>query len=753
MFSVLTCIAVDHDLRLVILAALVCATACASAFGYHLRALQAAGSSLRWAWAGLTGVVAGSGVWATHFIAMLAYQPDMPIAYDPWTTAASWLTAVVGMGAGFALPVHRDNRPMALAGGGLAGLAVATMHFMGIAAWRTQARIEWNDLYVVAAVLVGVLGAAAAFQLRRRVPRRWAVAAPAGALLLAIVGLHFTAMTAVDMIPDPALAMPTQLAGRDTLAFATVVLVALILTATSGLIWMQGVGRRSTMAGLKDALDVLTSGLAFYDPDGRILSWNKAYADLMASADIEMVVGLKRQDIVAKIFAAGWQPQAEYAPDAPLNNYFDKGRAPGIELKLPDGRWIRHQSFSTADGGGVSKMIDVTDQRETARILAEARDAAEAANRAKSQFLANMSHEIRTPLNGVLGIADVLVASGLSAKQQELVSVIKTSGDMLNALLSDILDVARVEAGMAELRPEPTSLSDLAQSVVALYAPQAEQKGLGIWLEMAAGAGARVSCDGMRLRQVLGNLVSNAVKFTDAGQAVIRLSRDGDKVTFQVRDTGVGFDEEVKAELLGAFHQADDSSTRRHGGAGLGLAICRDYVGLMGGTLDCASRPGEGSTFTFTLDMPVLQDDEDTGPHALATDTRGDGPFRVLVVDDNDINRQVLGLILDSAGIEHAEVVNGAEAVDAAKTGNFDAILMDIQMPVMDGLEATRLIREWEADAGRRRMPILIVSANGLQEHVDAGKAAGADGHLNKPVSVPQLLGALEPHVNAALAA
>lgn len=305
---------------------------------------------------------------------------------------------------------------------------------------------------------------------------------------------------------------------------------------------------------------------------------------------------------------------------------------------------------------------------------------------------------------------------------------------------------------MAELRPTPTPLGEIARSVVALYGPQAEQKGLRIALDMGPDADTTVDCDGVRLRQVLGNLMSNAVKFTDAGEAVLRIARRGEAVTFEVRDTGIGFDEATKASLLGAFRQADDSSTRRHGGAGLGLAICRDYVALMGGTLTCASAPGEGSTFGFTLDLPAL-DEGEVDEVVLADDAGAPASFRVLVVDDNAVNRQVLGLILESAGIEHAEVVNGAEAVDAASTGGFDAILMDIQMPVMDGLEATRRIRAWEAQTGRARMAILIVSANGLQEHIDAGVAAGADGHLNKPVSVPQLLGALEPHVNAALAA
>ena len=759
MLSVLTCIAVDHDLRLVLLAALVCATACAAAFGFHLRSFKATGSAARWAWVGMTGVVAGSGVWATHFVAMLAYETPLVIGYEPWMTAASWLTAVVGMGAGFALPVYRDNRAVTLVGGGLVGMAVATMHFMGMSAWRMQAQIDWNLAFVVAAMVISILGGAAAFYARARAPRRFAIAAPASLLVLGIVGLHFTAMTAVELVPNPALALPAQLAGRDTLAAATVILVVLILVSTFGLIAMQGIGRRSTLAGLRDALDAVPSGLAFYDVEGRILSWNKAYATIVADAGVDMRDGLRRQDIAAAVFSAGWAPQAEYSVDAPLSNFFDASRrGTGLELRLPDGRWIRHQSFPTQDGGGVTKLSDVTEQRETARVLSEARDAAEAANRAKDQFLANISHEIRTPLNGVLGVADVLSHTTLTVSQRDLVGVIRASGDLLNSLLGDLLDLAKVEAGAAELRPEPARLADLAESVRALYAPRAEEKGVTLCVELSGGAGGRVLCDPTRIRQVLGNLVSNAVKFTDAGEVTIGLTRTGDHVTFEVRDTGVGFDEALKATLFTRFQQADESSTRRHGGAGLGLAICRQYVALMGGDLDCVSAEGQGSTFAFTLKLPPAAEVEDAGePMGLlvgnAVQVAEPGRFRVLIVDDNDVNRQVLGLILDAAGIEHAEAEDGRAGVDAAVTGGFDAILMDIQMPVMDGFEATRRIRDWERDQGRARMPIYIVSANGLQEHVDAGVAAGADGHLNKPVSVPQLLGALEPHVNAALAA
>jgi len=746
MFSVLTCIFVEHDLRLVVLAALTCALGCSAAFGFHLRSLKTPGAG-RWAWMALTGVAAGCGVWATHFIAMLAYLPQMPTGYEMSTTALSLVMAVVGMGAGFAVPVLQSGRIAAWAGGALTGLSVAAMHFMGIDAMRASAQFNWDPGYVVAAVLIGMAGGAAAFEARLRLKGRASWVAPATILLLGIVGLHFTAMTALTLVPDPSLAMPEEVIGRPPLALATALMTGFILAGASSLIWMEGLGRRSTLNGLRDALHAVSSGLAFFDAHGRLVSWNRAYEALMASAGITLDEGVPREELIAGVLAAGWEPQVDFDP--PTHMHLRKGRSVGLDLKLPDGRWMRHEAFSSQDGGGVSVVSDITEVQESARALAQARDAAEAANRAKSQFLANMSHEIRTPLNGVLGVADVLANSKLSATQQELVGVIRTSGALLNSLLADLLDLARVEAGAAELRPEVVALDDLAHSVRGLYAPRAQQKGVGLRVEIAPGAGARVNCDATRLRQVLGNLVSNAVKFTEAGEVVIALGRQGDRVTFRVRDTGAGFDEALKATLFGRFQQADDSSTRKHGGAGLGLAICREYVGLMGGELDCVSAPGEGSTFMFALDLPALA--EVATPALAEPQFVGEvGRFRVLIVDDNEINRQVLALILDSAGIEHAEAEDGQAGAEAAVTGGFDAVLMDIQMPVMDGFEATRCIRAWEAGSGRPRMPIYIVSANGLQEHVEAGIAAGADGHLNKPVSVPQLLGALEPHVTAA---
>jgi len=744
LFAVLTCIFVQHDLRLVAVAAVICALACSTAFGFHLRALRASGI-LRWAWVGLAGLVAGSGVWATHFMAMLAYQPSLRIGYELVGTAASFAAAVIGMTAGFALPAWRRTRSMELIGGAVTGSSVAVLHYIGIAAIRTQADMQWDLRFVAASILVGALGAMAAFSARRWVKGAWAFAPPAGLLVLGIVGLHFTAMTAVTLLPDPTLAVPAQVMGRGGLAIATVALATLILTAGASLMFMERLGQNHTFTSLRLALNAVPAGLAFFDASDRLRVWNGAYAALMAGCGIEAEIGVPRRSYIEAAAAAGWFADTEEGPARWVAEIDDRARDEASEFRLPDRRWMRLEAFRTQDGGGVTVLTDITEQKASVVAMATARDSAEAANRAKSEFLANISHEIRTPLNGVLGIADVLVRTTLDDHQRQLVGVIQQSGGLLNGLLTELLDLARVEAGMAELRPEPVQPAELAAQVCDLFQGRAQEKGLDLSLEVGPGSEAWVDCDPLRLRQILGNLLSNAIKFTEHGEVVLTLSRTGDQLRIEVRDTGAGFDAALKVQLFQRFGQADGSATRQQGGAGLGLAICDEYVRLMGGGLDCESTPGVGSVFGFTLHLPARE------PTAAqpAVERRA-GRFRVLVVDDNPVNRQVLELVLENLGVEYASVENGLLAVEAMMSEGFDAALMDIQMPVMDGLEATRRIRAWELEARRPRAPILIVSANCMKEHVDAGRAAGADGHLHKPIVVADLIGMLVPHMEAA---
>ena len=431
--------------------------------------------------------------------------------------------------------------------------------------------------------------------------------------------------------------------------------------------------------------------------------------------------------------------------------------------------WVQSavEAIRDADGNvarivGVIRNIDQDKRAELA--LARARDAAETANRAKSEFLANMSHEIRTPLNGVMGVASALGRTDLSGPQREMVGLIETSAQTLEALLSDVLDLARIEAGRLEIKPEPFDPAQAARDTGALFEASARDKGLKFEVEVdgevggevggeATGApppGALLLGDVTRLRQVLSNLLSNAVKFTARGgvKLTVRTRCEGGTVMtiFRVADSGIGFDGETARRLFDRFEQADGSITRRFGGSGLGLAISRSLAEAMGGELTATSAPGVGSVFELRLPLERAAEpaaDESLGCEGEPCDLPDLPGLRVLVAEDHPTNRRVVQLILGSAGVEPLCVENGAEAVEAWEGQAFDLVLMDMQMPVMDGLSAIRAIRRREAGAGRGRTTVLALTANAMPEDVEATRAAGADGHLTKPITAADLLEAV----------
>ena len=382
-------------------------------------------------------------------------------------------------------------------------------------------------------------------------------------------------------------------------------------------------------------------------------------------------------------------------------------------------------------------------QRHIGRRLRAAQLRAELASRSKGEFLANMSHEIRTPLNGVVGVADLLAMADLPERERRMAAIIRDSGRSLERLLSDVLDLAKVEAGQISIEPTPFNAGDLVRAVAELSRPKADEKGLALRTEISPELERWFIGDAVRVRQILGNLVNNAVKFTaDGSVSIIAEAPAPGVIRLSVADTGVGFDEAQKERLFGRFQQADGSITRRFGGSGLGLSISRQLAALMGGTLDCDSQPGKGARFwfeaAFTPTAPEEAFVEDL-PQGL-----DDQPaLRVLVADDHATNLVVVRLMLEQLGIEIVTVEDGAQAVEAVAQGRFDAVLMDMQMPVMDGLEATRRIRAAEAAGGRPRIPILMLTANASAEHREAGRAAGADGHIAKPITIGGLTTAL----------
>ncbi|MEL6364805.1 MAG: ATP-binding protein [Pseudomonadota bacterium] len=392
----------------------------------------------------------------------------------------------------------------------------------------------------------------------------------------------------------------------------------------------------------------------------------------------------------------------------------------------------------------VAVMFDITDRMRHERALAEQTAKAEAATEAKSRFLANMSHEIRTPLNGVVGVVDALARTDLSDRQARMVELIKTSGETLERLLSDILDFSKIEAGKFDLHTEPFELHSAIESAAEVMRAKAEDKGVSFDLIFGEGAESRLVGDVVRIRQVVANLASNAVKFTEKGGVIVRVDATpwGDRssvLRIEVEDSGIGFDEETAARLFSRFEQADGSITRSFGGTGLGLSICRALAEMMGGDLSATSEPGVGSRFVFTAPLPHAEEPNESEPPG-ADDRSAVSGLRVLLAEDHPINQQVVGLLLDSLNISLRAAENGVEAVDAVKEEAFDLILMDMQMPVMDGLVATREIRAFETTTNARPTPIIMLSANAMSEHIALSEAAGCDAHVAKPLTAERLI-------------
>ncbi len=389
------------------------------------------------------------------------------------------------------------------------------------------------------------------------------------------------------------------------------------------------------------------------------------------------------------------------------------------------------------------------DALRSARAEAQERGvAAEAANEAKSAFLATMSHEIRTPLNGVLGMAQAMAVDALSAVQHERLEVIRQSGEALLAILNDVLDLAKIEAGRFELEQVEFDLGELMKGAHSAFTALANKKGLSFDLTVDEGARGVYLGDPTRVRQVLYNLISNALKFTEHGEVRVTAACAGDALALMVADTGPGIAADRVGALFEKFTQADASTTRRYGGTGLGLAICRELAQAMGGEIVVESRVGEGAQFLVTLPLPKVGEALTSAflpPPAPPAALEANLPkVRVLAAEDNSVNQLVLKTLLHQIGVEPLVVENGEEAVQAWKDAGWDVILMDMQMPVMDGLTAARAIRQAEADMGRARTPIIALTANAMSHQIQQCLAAGMDGHVAKPIEAARLFAALE---------
>jgi PAS domain S-box-containing protein len=503
--------------------------------------------------------------------------------------------------------------------------------------------------------------------------------------------------------------------------------------------------------------------------------------------------GLFEMDLQAQTseVSAGWRAMLGYGPDDHVNPILSeyvhpddlraldaeylahlRGETPHtaseLRLRCADGsyKWVLSRArlvSRSADGRPwrmVGTTVNIAARKALEHQLETAVEVAERANAAKDVFVANMSHEIRTPLNGVIGITGALARTALTAQQREMVGIVQSSAQVLERLLSDILDQSKLDAGEFELQAAPFDLREAIESATELLRPRAFEKGVDFRISYAEAAAGAFEGDAVRLRQIVSNLAANAIKFTEAGSVQIMVEAEDASdaelasVTIRVSDTGIGFDAETSRRLFARFVQADGSISRRFGGTGLGLAICKTLTERMGGAITARSEPGAGSVFEVMLPLRRVSRDDCALADAASADVCDDEGgleglhgLRILLAEDHPTNQRVVQLILDSVGVDLTIVGDGEAAIEAFERSPLDLILMDMQMPGVDGLAATREIRRREA--GGSRIPIAMLTANATDEHRDMAAAAGATHHIAKPITPQSLFAGIAAAMSA----
>ena len=486
---------------------------------------------------------------------------------------------------------------------------------------------------------------------------------------------------------------------------------------------------------LVDAVEALEDGFLLFDAEDRLVLANDRYRKMYPRIADAVVPGVRFEDLLRRAIAVGAIIDLQTRdPEEWIAETLERHRQATETMidTLADGRIVRIRDARTREGGRVGLRVDVTE-------ITHARERAEAANRAKSEFLANMSHEIRTPLNGVLGMADLLADTPLNEAQTAMLDTIRGSGWSLLELLNDILDLARVEAGRLALDPRPFDLGTLVDQLGSLHGGNAKAKGIGFVVQAEDGGAGKRFGDETRVRQVLHNLLGNAVKFTRAGSVTLEVICEGrDVMLFRISDTGIGMTEEEVARVFQPFEQADAGTARRFGGTGLGMTIVRKLLDVLEGDIRISSTLGQGTVVEVCLTLPPADAALRVGPTSPgpvdvlpgAAALRG---RRVLAADDNDTNRRILGALLQQLGVEARFAADGAQALDLWRAEAFDLVLLDISMPVMDGLEALRCMRREAAKAGRPPPCAVAATANVMTDQTATYLREGFVDILPKP--------------------
>jgi len=712
-------------------------------------------------WLTCGSLAMGVGIWSMHFVGMLAFEmPGMEMAYDVPLMALSIVVAILGS----ALALFVVSRPQvqtgSLVSSGIAmAAAISGMHYIGMYSMRMEARIQWNVYLVIASILIALAASFAALtiaiRLRNKPDRLFLLMLASILMGFAISGMHYTGMFAATFIHDSSVQIEAAnilvTSGLVVATLSTTLLIlGIALYSSIGMRIMSMREERSQViqereSQLRTITNAIPTLVAQVDRNEHILFANDAFCDWFCRTH-EEVSKLKFEDVLGE----DRYPANKVYIDQALNGQtvsYERLSFSGSRKAILNITFVPEYDHDRRVKGFIIVAADVSKYKEIEAELKKAKEQAEVANETKSAFLANMSHEIRTPLGAVIGFSELMIDPDMSASEKlNSIEIIRRNGKLLSAIINDILDLSKVEAGKLEIEKVDVDLFELLSEIAALLNLDAAAKGIRLTVAFDGPIPHVIKTDPTRLRQILFNIVGNAIKFTEKGVVSLTVklaSTDSSKLNFLVQDTGTGITAEQAQRLFSPFTQADATTTRRFGGTGLGLSLSKKLALALGGNVILESSTlGKGSTFVVSIDHGQSKEIifestdhtlEETAAKVLNFASRaGTTPLsslNILVVDDSLDNLALIKRLLSLSGAQVETANSGREGVEKALSEKFSLVLMDLQMPDMDGYEATKELRSRGFDK-----PIIALTAHAMKEERKRCLESGFNNHLTKPI-------------------
>jgi two-component system sensor histidine kinase/response regulator len=751
----------SYDYRLVVTSVLIAVMASYAALDLAGRVTSARGVARR-IWLSGGAVAMGTGIWAMHYVGMLAFRLPVPVEYD-WPTVLLSLLAAIFASAIALFVVSREQMGLfrAILGSIFMGSGIAGMHYIGMAAMRLPAVCQYSRVTVAISVALAMVISLVAlwltFHFRGETKSGgWRKALSAVVMGAAVPVMHYTGMAAASFTPAMSghgdLAYALSISSLGVVSIILVTFMVLGLTVLTSLVdrrfSAQALELESSEKRSRQILETSFDAFVGMDSHGRITDWNM---------QAEKIFGLARAEVMGeslpeKIIPA--RQRDDYHQE--IRQLLAQGQGAAVHKRFEiaaicrDGREIPAEITISAVRADEAHQFaafvrDLSERKRFEQDLRDTKEAAEVANQAKSTFLATMSHEIRTPMNGILGMTDLVLDTELTEEQREHLGLVKFSGESLLTIINDILDFSKIEAGKLEMESIPFDLRESLGETMKALSYRAQQKGIELIFDVQAEVPEALLGDPGRIRQILINLVGNAIKFTERGEIVVRVEEQSEEASatrlhFAVRDTGVGVPAEKQGRIFEAFSQADGTMARKYGGTGLGLTICQRLAELMEGSIWMESEPGQGSTFHFVIRLGV----QDT-PAARSVTVQPTPQLRdiaVLIVDDNFTNRRVLDGMLTRWGMLPTAVDSGRaalQALEVAKSAGhpFPLILLDGQMPEMVGFALAEIIHNDASLAGAMLMMLTSAGSSGDGARC---RELGISAYLAKPIRQRELL-------------